>query len=178
MARDDAQTGDEEAFRAIYAGEFEYVWRTLRRLGVRDRDMEDLAHDVFVVVYRTLGRYDRERPVRPWLFGIAFRVVSDYRRRARFSREIPVDRDDAVSGAPAPDEEVERRDRRALVLAALEELPMPQRAVFVSHELEGLTVPEIAAGLSVPENTCYSRLRLARRKFAEAVRRLRDGQGA
>src|SRR5688500_13501181 len=55
---------------------FPYVHKSLRRLGVRDADLEDLAHDVFVVAHRQLERYDPERPLLPWLFGIAVRVAS------------------------------------------------------------------------------------------------------
>lgn len=160
-------------FRGIYAAELDYVWRSLRRLGVRERDLEDLTHDVFVVAWRALARYDRERPIRPWLFGIAFRVVSDYRGRARFFREIPTNREDAPAPGPDAHARAEAAQDRALVIAALGELPLPQRAVFVLSAIDGLPMPEIAATLQVPENTCYSRLRLAKQRFADAVRRLR-----
>src|SRR5204862_1865304 len=75
-------------FDAVYERELDYVWNTLRRLGVRARDLEDLAHDVFVIVFRRQAEFEVGRPVRPWLFGIAFRVASDYRRSARFQREV------------------------------------------------------------------------------------------
>jgi len=65
-----------------------YVWKTLRRLGVPPQDLEDLVHDLFVVVHRHLGDYDPTRPVRPWLFGIAVRIVADFRRSARNVREV------------------------------------------------------------------------------------------
>lgn len=172
----DAPGHDHEAsrfFERIYAEQFDYVWRTLRRLGVRERDLEDKAHDVFVVVYRTLERYDRSRPIKPWLFGIAFRVVSDYRRRAGFAREVPVDvAGEAPDMGPGAFEHVAAAERRALVGEALDALPIDQRAVFVMVELEGLAVPEIAATLAIPDNTAYSRLRLARRRFTAAVQRL------
>ncbi|MEZ4269690.1 MAG: sigma-70 family RNA polymerase sigma factor [Myxococcota bacterium] len=169
---------DSAFFRATYEAELDYVWRTLRRLGTRERDLEDLTHDVFVAVWRTLDRYDRERPIRPWIFGIAFRVVSDYRRRARFSREIPSDREDAVSPGPSPHAGAEAAEDRALVIAALGALPLEQRAVFVLSAIDGQAMPEIAAALGVPENTCYSRLRLAKKRFADAVRRLRPSAEA
>ncbi len=171
---DGAPGRDHEAtFERVYAQQFDYVWRTLRRLGVRERDLEDKAHDVFVVVYRALDRYDPDRPIKPWLFGISFRVVSDYRRKAGFSRELPVETaGEAPDTGPDAFEHVARAEQRALVSEALEALPDDQRAVFVMVELEGLAVPEIAATLAIPDNTAYSRLRLARRRFTAAVRRL------
>lgn len=165
-------------FRAVYEAEFSYVYRSLRRLGVADRDLEDLAHDVFVAFYRGLPTFEPGRPVRPWLFGICFRVASDHRRRARHRFEIAADTDDGrprdfADGGPLPDEQMSRAQDRRLILSALAALDLDRRAVFVMHELDGFSMPEIAAALSAPLNTCYSRLRLAREDFASAVRRLR-----
>ena len=63
-----------EAFRAIYDREFDYVWHSLRRLGIPARDLPDVTHDVFVKLHRSLVNYDTTRPFRPWLFGVLFRV--------------------------------------------------------------------------------------------------------
>jgi RNA polymerase sigma-70 factor (ECF subfamily) len=67
-------------------------------------------------------------------------------------------------------EHLEASERRALVAAGLERIPLDQRAVFVMHEMEGVAVPEIARTLGISDNTCYSRLRLARDRFTKAVR--------
>ncbi len=158
-------------FRAIYDAEFGYVWHSLRRLGVAERDLEDLAHDVFVAFYRGRGNYDLARPLRPWLFGIAFRVASDDRRRARHRFEVPHEAPEATDGSPIADEQVAAAEARRLVQAALAALDLDRRAVFVMHDLDGHAMPEIAAALSVPLNTCYSRLRLAREQFTAEVRR-------
>lgn len=166
-----AAAGPSVEFRDVYDAELAYVWHTLRRLGVHERDLDDLCHDVFVVVFRHLGDYDPRRPIRPWLFGIAFRVASDYRRSARFRREVTGEAREAVSSAPPADEEVAQRQRRALVAAALATLDFDRRAVLVMHDIDGHVMPEIAAALGVPLNTAYSRLRLARADFAAAVRR-------
>ena len=89
--------------RAVYDEHFDYVWHTLRRLGVRAADLEDLAHDVFVAFHRTRATYDPSRPIRPWLFGIAFRVSSDHRRRARHRYEVVAERDTPDASRPARD---------------------------------------------------------------------------
>jgi RNA polymerase sigma-70 factor (ECF subfamily) len=162
------------AFPAVYDAEFPYVWNALRRLGVQDRDIEDLCHDVFVIVFRNLAAYDTRRPIRPWLFGIAFRVASDYRRSARHRREVPGERE-LPCPAPRADEVMLRRERQRLVVRALEALELDRRAVFVMHDIDGHVMPDIAAALGVPLNTAYSRLRLARADFAAAVARLTGG---
>ena len=163
------------AFRALFDGECAYVWHTLRRLGVHERDLEDVTHDVFVTVHRKLDDYEPARPLRPWLFGIAYRVASDYRRLARHRREVVSAMGDGFEPAderPAADERYATEQSRALVMEALGALEIDRRAVFVMHELDGHAMPEIARVLSIPLNTAYSRLRLAREQFAVVVRRL------
>jgi RNA polymerase sigma-70 factor, ECF subfamily len=169
-------------FRAVYEAHFDYIYHTLRRLGVPDRDLEDLLHEVFIAFYRG-DTYDPSRPLKPWLFGIAFRVASDYRRRAQHRYEVPPYKDgwqDLVPDtAPGADEQVAQRQRRDLVQAGLATLDLDKRAVFVMHDIDGHSMPEIAAVLSAPLNTLYSRLRLARGEFAAAIKRyaLRHGGG-
>lgn len=163
-------------FRAIYEGHFDYVHHSLRRLGTPPADLEDLAHDVFVAFYRGRADYDRSRPLRPWLFGICFRVASDFRRRARHRFEVPDEQRDFADAAPGAEEHLVAAEDRALVEHGLRALELDRRAVFVMHELDGHAMPEIAAALRVPLNTAYSRLRLAREQFALAIRRRRQQQ--
>jgi len=67
----------------IFQQEFRYVWNSLRRLGVHQRDLEDVVHEVFVRVHDQLPLFDVTRPLRPWLFGIALGLATNYRRLAR-----------------------------------------------------------------------------------------------
>lgn len=162
-------------FEDIYARERDYVWRTLRRLGVPDRHLEDVAHDVLVVVHRKLGDYQASRPLRPWLFGIAFRVASDFRRSAKNARETPQDDVEGLAREPegaGPDAMLESAQRRALVYRALDTLEDDRRAVFVLHEIDGEPIPAVAEALAIPVNTAYSRLRVAREEFSASVKRL------
>ncbi len=163
-------------FDEVYARGYAHVWRTLRRLGVAEQDIEDQAHDVFLVVHRRLADYDADRPLEPWLSGIAFRVMCAARRRAHVRRERTgkdawLDRQQ--SPAPGPERLVALHERQQLVLDALSRLDLDRRLVFVMHELDGMPCPEIARALGTPLNTVYSRLRVARTRFAAAVRRLR-----
>jgi len=163
-------------FPSIYRSEFPYVWKTLRRLGAPAQDLEDLAHDLFVVVHRHLNDFDPDRPLRPWLFGIAVRVVSDFRRSPRSAREILGETAEPVDGAPSPHERLEGTEARAVLMKALDGLDLDRRAVFVMHELDEIPVPEIASTLAIPLNTAYSRLRLARVDVSAAIQRFRAGE--
>lgn len=158
-------------FRTLFELESPYVLRTLRRLGVTERDVEDTAHEVFVAVHRELPKYDRARPIRPWLFAFCFRIASHHRRKHR--RETVADMTgDLVDPAEAPDILLDRERKRRLVLRALDEIELDRRAVFVLHEIDGFTCEAIADTLEIPLGTVYSRLRLAREDFTAKVRRL------
>lgn len=162
----------------IFDEHFDYVWSALRRLGVRDADVEDLVHEVFLKIHLRSGDYDGERPVRPWIFGFAYRVAADYRRLARHRVEVLHAPTDTADPARPVDEQLAAAEDRALLEAALGSVDVDRRAVFLLHDVDGVPVPEIAATLGVPLNTAYSRLRLAREEFAAAARRLRKAQGA
>ncbi len=159
-------------FRAIFEAECSYVVHSLRRLGVHERDLEDVSHEVFLSIHRKLHEYDPARPLRPWIFAFADRHASDWRRLARHRRETIDDAVEPIDHAPSIDERLDAERARARVLEALEGIDLDQRAVFVMHEIDGVAIPAVAAALSIPLNTAYSRLRLAREKFAAAVRRL------
>lgn len=164
--------------RTIYESEFAYVWRTLRRLGLSGRDIEDGVQDVFVVVHRHLGDYDPARPLRPWLFGIAYRVVLRGRRRTGTQAERLTATVEAAAEILSADQEIEAREQQAMVQEALLAMGPERRAVLVMHDIDGHAAPEIADALDVPTNTVYSRLRLARRDFALAIRRLQARRAA
>lgn len=171
------------SFRQVYDSQFAYVWKTVRRLGIREAEQEDAAHEVFLVVLRRLDEYDPARPLRPWLFGIALRVVSSYRRAVRARHEVVVespewrDSREAADPGPGADEQALRSERRRLVLDALEHVEIGRRAVFVLHEIDQFAMPEIAQALGIPLNTAYSRLRLARAEFAAAAQRMVGQRG-
>ncbi len=140
------------------------------------RDLEDVAHDVFVQVYKNLVRYDRSRPLKPWLFAFAFRLASDYRRLARHRTDLGLPEDGAASTAlePSAEDRAVEREAAGLVGAALDAMPIEQRAVFVMYEVDEIPMKEIAESLGIPANTAYSRLRLAREIFAAHAEKNRN----
>jgi RNA polymerase sigma-70 factor, ECF subfamily len=160
----------DEACLEAYQRELDYLIRTLRRLGVDQEDVEDLAHEVFLVLRRTWHQFDPTRALKPYLFGIAFRVAASHRRKRW--REVPFAIVDEPDRAPAPDRAVEAIQARAIVLEALNRIPLKRRAVLVMHDLDEVPVQVVAAALSIPLFTAYSRLRKARRELEAAVTHL------
>lgn len=164
---------DPAAFRALYDEHFAHVWRTLRRLGVQAAHLEDAAHEVFLTCYRRRDAYDPERPVRPWLSGIAWRVASHARRAVKARREVSGPVPDRADSGPGPEALLRRRQAADLVQAALEALDDDRREVFVLNVIDGVPIPEVAELVGVPLGTCYSRLRSAKSRFEAAVKRIR-----
>jgi RNA polymerase sigma-70 factor (ECF subfamily) len=167
------QMTPDEACLDAFQRELAYIHRTLRRLGASPAEVEDLAQDVFLALRRSWPRYDPDRPLRPYLFGIAFRITSAYQRKNR--REVPFGVVETDDMGPSPDDALQAKRARALVLAALERIPIPRRAVLIMRDLDDVSVEEIASVLSIPLFTAYSRLRKARRELDTAIRRILKG---
>lgn len=156
---------------SCYRSEFDYLCRTLRRLGASPSDVEDLAHEVFLVLHAKWHDFEPGRPLRPYLFGIAYRVLHGYRRRRR---EVLVEAVDSPEVSPGPEQLLQTARARQLVLLALEEVPYERRAVFVLYEIDDVAMRDVAKTLNIPIFTAYSRLRKARREFEVAVSKLRE----
>jgi RNA polymerase sigma-70 factor, ECF subfamily len=170
--------GDRLAsFELTYRKHFVFAWRALRRLGVSDRNLNDAAQDVFLIVYRKLPEFDFERPITTWIYAICLRVASNRRRSAVERNEQlgndaePVEKSEQALAADAESQELS--ERRAMLEAALDAMSLEQRAVFTLFELEGRTGEEVAELLGVPTPTVHSRLRLAREIFRRSIERHR-----
>src|SRR5438552_3555099 len=96
------------AFAEVYEKYAPFIWQSLRRLGVASGDVEDVCQEVFVVVHRKIGAFDHRSSVRTWLYGIALRCSSEYRRRS-VRREVPTRELDEQGIAASQAETVELR---------------------------------------------------------------------
>jgi RNA polymerase sigma-70 factor, ECF subfamily len=154
---------------------FQFIWRCLRRFGVRpDHAVDDAAQRVFEIAARKrhLIAPGHERA---FLFRTAVFVAAETRRGVARQKEV-VDDGKAraeIDPASGPDGLLDRRRWRAVLDALLENLPLELRTVFVLYELEGINMAEIAGLLELPPGTVASRLRRARDEFHTQARRLR-----
>lgn len=155
--------------QSIYEEQMAYVWNSLKSLGVREPDLEDVTHDVFVKAFHTYSGYDRARPLRPWLFGIAMRAAVDHLRRARHRREVPETPLQTPDQRPSAERVLGDEENRKILLAALDDLSWERRALMVMFYLNDHTIAEIAEVFPAPKFTLYSRLRLAREDLRRAV---------
>ena len=165
-----SQVSSDTACLDAFQKEVDYVYRTLRRLGVSPSEVEDLTQEVFLALRGSWAAFDPGRPLRPYLFGIAFRIASAHQRKR--SREVAFGIVEVGDAGPGPDDALQSKQARALVLAALERIPLPRRAVLVMHDIDDVAVSEVARVLGIPLFTVYSRLRKARRELQSALRRM------
>jgi len=162
----------EAPLRAIYAQHFALVWRSLRRLGVRDSELEDAVQDVFLVVFRRRHEFERRSSVRTWLYGIALRVAKDYRRASqRHERRVRALSVELGPGthAPSPDEAAERKEACEAFSVALSRLPDEARELIVLVELEQLSVKEAAEALDLHVRACQRRLKKSHEALEAAL---------
>jgi RNA polymerase sigma-70 factor (ECF subfamily) len=159
--------------REIFQGHAEFVLRLVRRLGVRTSDVDDVAQEVFVIVHRRLADLQAGVPVRSWLFGIARRVVANYRRQLHRRQELPSPQLEDVAVACDQVNQLQSSRDRARLEFVLGRLDSEKREVFVLFELEGMDMKDVADMIGCPLNTAYSRLYAARLVVRQALSRTR-----
>ena len=160
------------SFDALYEAEFDFVWRSVRALGIPEHATDDVAQEIFIVVHRRLADFEGRSSVRTWVYGILRNVVRSHRRS--IPAPSTVDPADLTDGGSAPDETAAQAEAARIVVRLLDALDDDKREVFVLAELEQMSVVEIAGMLGEKVNTIYSRLRLAREAFAAAAARYRQ----
>ena len=159
------------SFEAIFTACTPFVWRSVRRLGVREADVEDVCQEVFLIVHRRLATYNAQSTVRTWVYGIVVRVAADYRRKAHHKREQAMAELPERAVPAAQHAELEKRRALAWLDGVLDALDDDQRMVFVLYEIEHLPMAEIATAAACPLQTAYGRLYTARKHVeAAAVR--------
>lgn len=159
----------EELFRR----HAQFVARFLIRMGVRDNDLDDLIQDVFLVAHRNGGYRPGSASPTTYLASIAIRARAAHRRKQK-SRTWLESNPNAVGRASGeeqdPLETMVRQVDAACFQEALDTLDGDKRAVFVLVEIEGESCVSVSAGLNIPLNTVYSRLRAARERFCKSAR--------
>jgi RNA polymerase sigma factor (sigma-70 family) len=176
--------GDAGAFDRLYARHKGPVYRYLRRHAAEAAD--ELAQDVWMRVINARTGYDVRARFTTWLYAIAHNRLMDHfrasgRDAARFAASAgDGDADDPFEDqphpGPRPEQLLERREAAGRILAALGDLPEPQREAFVLQQEGGLSVEEIAAATGVNRETAKSRLRYALAKLRAALADLREEQ--
>jgi RNA polymerase sigma-70 factor, ECF subfamily len=168
--------------REMVVRNLDAVWRTARRLGLSETDLDDLAQDVALVALK------REAVIEPgkeraFMLATAVHIAANWRRSWRrrsqrgaelavvFAGELELE----AASPPAQERDLQRSHGLALLDAALREMTEPQRVAFVLFELEELSAKEISEQLGLPEAAVVSRVRRARLEFQRFCQQYQRG---
>lgn len=175
-----AQQGDHEAFAALLRLHQRRVFSLIARLTHRPAEVEDIAQEIFLKVYRSLGRFDFRAAFSTWLYRIVVNECYDHLRRQRAQKspagkEVqlgePGDLEDLAAPGHSPDV-ARQTELRQLVEQLFRRLPARDRLLLALREVEGFSVEEIAAVMKLKENTVKVQLFRARKRLLDQHRRL------
>lgn len=150
-------------------GAFEELVRSLQRRvygfafqQLRDFDeAQDLTQEIFVKLYRNLGRYDQNRPFDPWFWKLAANTAINYRRKRV---PLPVERPDENQETAAPSAEHD-----PTLVEALAELDASYRMPLLLHYYADLPLEQVALSLGLTVPAVKSRLHRARAVLRNAL---------
>jgi RNA polymerase sigma-70 factor (ECF subfamily) len=159
--------GEARAQRELVLRTQDRVYRTLVRL-VGVPDAEDVAQQVYLQVFRQLGRFNGDSCFGTWLYRVTMNEALQHLRRGRKCRF-------AILNWEPQDREVDRcrqAETRELLDRALAQIEPELRSIFVLREVEGLSYEAIGAALGIPMGTVASRLSRARHDLQQQLRSL------
>jgi RNA polymerase sigma-70 factor, ECF subfamily len=163
---DHAQSLSQQPFRELFRAHAPFVWRVLRRHGVRDAELEDLCQEVFVVVHRRLAEFAGRSSLRTWIYEIARRsALAHARLRAQAPRPNPDATAELADSARGPEAALEHERALRWLEAALARLSDDKREAFVLYELEEMTLAEVAEAQGCALNTVHYRVTTAREEL-------------
>jgi RNA polymerase sigma-70 factor (ECF subfamily) len=172
-----ATDADKSRLAALVQSNYDFLWRTVRRLGLAPAAADDAVQQVFLVASRRLPEI-AVGAERTFLYRTAVYTARKARhvhgRSVRRSADYDVTH--AADPTPTAEELTDHKRARAVLEELLHALDEPLRDVFVLFELDGLSIPEIAEILGLPAGTCSSRLRRAREAFKGGIARIRAKQ--
>jgi RNA polymerase sigma-70 factor (ECF subfamily) len=152
-------------FDELYQRHFDFVARSLSRLGVRPSQIDDAAQDVFVVMHRRISDLRADASTKAFCLAVAVRVARGYRRTARRKAAVNADMSRVADLSQSPFDQAARAQAERVLEGFLGGLDRDRRNVFMMAELEEMTAPEISQELDMNLSTVYTRLRAARQRF-------------
>jgi len=149
----------------------------------RHDEAEDLTQEIFLRIFKALHTFDRRANFQTWLISISRNLCIDHYRSRRKERETMAPDVDASTLAPAsaergPYSQLEQADVKALIKAALAELPPALREAVTLRDLQEFSYLEIADRLQLPEGTVKSRINRGRLELARQISRLQEQHAA
>ena len=159
------QEGDRDAFRHLVEAYKSPMYGTALLMTGNPALAEEHVQDALLNAWRGIRRFQRGRPVKPWLMRILVNaVVSQQRRRSLTTVSL-----DESLPIGAPEDDTETVENRQVLREALSQLSPEHREVVVLRYFADLSVAEVAHSTGVREGTVKSRLHRALRHMRELL---------
>jgi RNA polymerase sigma-70 factor, ECF subfamily len=172
---EELRAGSEEAFAWLIARYHQPIYSLLARTVRNSADAADLTQEVFVKIFRGIGRFNGDSSLRTWIYRIALREASNQRRwwMRHQQQEIPIEqelperenggravalKDMLVDPAESPYDMALHEENRERVERALRQVPEPFRTTLILRDIDGFVYEEVAAMQGVNLGTVKSRL--------------------
>jgi RNA polymerase sigma-70 factor (ECF subfamily) len=173
-----AQQGDAAAFNQVVTAYRRRILGTISRLIGRPEDVEDVAQEVFMRLYFSVGQLRTPEVFEPWLYRLTVNACYDYLRKSKRRLESrmadlsdqQVMMADAVAGSKAQMDESERLRVRDTVNGMLSSVSEEDRILLTMKEVEGLSLKELEAVYGVNENALKVRLFRARQRVLKKLK--------
>ncbi len=171
------QEGDEKAFEEIVRRYQRQVANIVYLTMGGRAEVEDLTQEVFLRVYRSIGRVNVGQSLFSWIYRIALNLCIDELRRRKFKRILALetaeessDRSPALQEATGASDDVMTQERKLQILSALGKLTPAHRTALVLREYEDMSYREIADALQITEQAVKSRIFRAREELKDLLK--------
>ena len=166
---------DNAAWELVVARFRRRVFHISYKFTGKHDEAEDLTQEIFLKVFRSLDKFNRDADFSTWLSSVARNYCIDRYRASKREKEVLVEDALAYDLAPAssgnPYRALEDQDRRSLVRRGLAQLPGKLREAVIVRDLQGLSYQEMASRLALPEGTVKSRINRGREELARLLLR-------
>ncbi|MEM9069521.1 MAG: RNA polymerase sigma factor [Myxococcota bacterium] len=161
--------GDRAAQLELFEAQRRQVQHTLYRIMGSNREMEDLAQETFIQVFRSIASFRAESSLATWVDSIAARVAFQYlsRRRAPHLSVVP----EAASAGDEPERTVRARRAVRRLYLLLDRIPAKYRIAYALHVIDGRPLHEVARIMGIRSVAAKSRVWRARRMVHQRAAR-------
>ncbi len=166
---EDCARGSDAAWRLLHLRYYPVALAFLRKLGVRDHELEDATQEVFLQMHRYLSRFRGDAGLKTWRYRLCITQARHARRKRRVTevlrKLLAQAPEDIFVSTPAFCEQAARRS----IESALNQMTENQRTVFVLLDMEGVSVQEVALILGCRESNVWRRLHDARQRLVRSL---------
>ena len=167
--------GNEDMFNALYEATYKMVYLQAQKI-LHDQDAaESVTQDVFVTVYRNIGKLENPEALRSWIGGIAIRLALKQRQTSAQAPELDIDSEqmmDLLDKSPqvaTPETALCDAESGKIIAELVDQLPQAQRATVLLYYYDSCAIRQIADIMECSEGTVKSRLNYARKAMQQLI---------